>query len=130
MKRKIRKYKGCGMDASKKDFNVPSTQFTPSPGDTGGQGGPGYVGPSNKGSNIKNKVVAAGNTTKRLSLGAIPFTPAGFIIKGLTAVENQRRAKRAKGEYYLTNKKILPINRDFYRQYGRTLDTKIGSADT
>jgi hypothetical protein len=135
VKRKLRviKLKGGGADAGgskspgKGTFKSPSRAYEPPPGE---KGGPGYVGPSSKGSNIKNKVVAAGNTTKRISLGAIPFTPAGFVIKGLTAVENMRRAKRAKGEYYLTNKKILPINRDFYRQYGRTLDTKIGSADT
>jgi hypothetical protein len=134
MKRKLRviKLKGGGADAGGKNspgggtFKSPTKAYEPPPGEKGGAG---YIAPG-KGSTIKQKVVNAGKTTKRLSLGAIPFTPAGFVIKGLTAVEEARRAKRAKGEYFLTKKKIMPINRDFYRQYGRKLDTKIGSKDT
>jgi len=52
-----------------------------------------------------------------------------FAKKAATGIEDARRAKRAKGEYFLTNKKIMPINRDFYRQYGRKLNTKVGSPD-
>jgi len=132
MKRKIRKYRGGGMDAGgskspgKGTFKSPTKAYEPPPGE---KGGPGYVGPSSTGSNIKNKVVAAGNTTKRVSLGVLPFTPFGIAIKGLTAVENARRAKRAKGEYVFSSKKVLPINRDFYKVEGRPLNTKIGSPD-
>ena len=59
----------------------------------------------------------------------MPVTPAGLAITSLKAIENARRAKRAKGEYFTSSKKIMPANRDFYRQYGRKLDTKIGSLD-
>ena len=58
------------------------------------------------------------------------FSVLGIANKLMTGVENQRRAKRAKGEYFLTSKKILPINRDFYKTEGRVLDTKVGSKDT
>jgi len=137
MKRKLRviKLKGGGADAGGKKspgggtFKSPTKAYEPPPGE---KGGPGYVGPSNKGtgSNVKQKVVAAGNTAKRAVIGTIPFTPFGMAIKGFEALENTRRKKRAKGEFFLSRKKELPINRDFYKIEGRPLDTKIGSKDT
>jgi len=140
-KLKVLKAKG-GADASKADFGVSN----PSPGDTGGAGGFGKdtqqfgnVGssPTSTGNSVNNTTLKntvknvtsnVGNTTGQLSI--LPVTPFGMAVTGMTAIENQRRAKRAKGEYFLTNKKILPINRDFYRTEGRPLDTKIGSKDT
>jgi len=59
----------------------------------------------------------------------LPISVLGVATTGLKEIENQRRAKRAKGEYFTSSKKIMPANRDFYRQYGRKLDTKIGSLD-
>ena len=127
--RKVRKFKGGGMDASQADFGA----NTPGPGDTGGKGGFdkdtrqfGNVGssPTRTLQNVGTKV--ANNIGQ---LGVLPVTPFGITVQLLKTVENQRRAKRAKGEYYLTNKKIMPINRDFYRATKRPLDTKIGSLD-
>ena len=39
--RRVRKFRGGGMDASKPDFKPPSIAYTPGPGDTGGEGGKG-----------------------------------------------------------------------------------------
>jgi hypothetical protein len=59
----------------------------------------------------------------------IPITPFGIVTAGLMGLENVRRAKEAKGERLLSRKKTLPATRDFYRQTGRPLNTKIGSPD-
>jgi len=102
--------------------------YEPPPGE---KGGPGYVKTkkNNLGTRIKNKAVAVGSKAKTIGMQALPFTPFGFAIKGLEAVENARRAKRAKGEFYTSKKKELPITRDFYKTTGRPLDTKVGSKD-
>ena len=78
---------------------------------------------------LKNKAKNLGTKAKTIGMQALPFTPFGFAIKGLEAVENARRAKRAKGEFYTSKKKELPITRDFYKTTGRPLDTKVGSKD-
>jgi|TARA_Y100000289_G_C3930331_1_gene156014 hypothetical protein len=59
----------------------------------------------------------------------IPITPFGITTAALMGLENVRRAKEAKGERLLSRKKTLPATRDFYRQTGRPLNTKIGSPD-
>ena len=138
---KVLKAKG-GMDASKADFGGRA----PGPGDTGGAGGFGQATQQfgNKGSSptstggggnktvssnntLQNNIVQTGSTTQKFA--TLPITPLGITIAGLTAVENQRRAKRAKGEYFTSQKKIDPITREFYRTEGRPLQTKIGSPD-
>jgi len=102
---------------------------SPGPGDTGGAGGYGKsTSQFGASTGSVNKSTPNPPSVKK-STNIPPVTPFGMTVQLLKTVENQRRAKRAKGEYYLTNKKIMPINRDFYRQYGRKLDTKIGSAD-
>ena len=143
-KLKVLKARG-GMDASKADFGVSA----PSPGATGGEGGFGKStqqfggtrsSPTSTGGrnqpvrSTTSPKIAQSNFfsgfTNALDSGlGIPVTPAGLAITSLKAIENARRAKRAKGEYFTSSKKIMPANRDFYRQYGRKLDTKIGSAD-
>jgi len=94
---------------------------------------PNVVGKTIASSFIKPKMTMTqffSGFTNALDTGlGIPVTPAGLAITSLKAIENQRRAKRAKGEYFTSSKKIMPANRDFYRQYGRKLDTKIGTVD-
>jgi len=125
---KVLKAKG-GKDASQADFGG----NTPGPGDTGGEGGFGKdtrqfgnVGssPTRTLQNVGTKVA---NNIGQFSI--LPVTPFGMTVTALKTIENQRRAKRAKGEYFTSNKKIMPINRDFYRATKRPLDTKIGSLD-
>jgi hypothetical protein len=78
---------------------------------------------------IKNKASAVAQTGKNFAIGTIPFTPFGFAVKGLESVENMRRKKRAKGEFFTSKKKIDPITREFYRTNKRPLDTTIGGKD-
>ncbi len=80
-----------------------------------------------------NLNIAGVNTAKQLvkpiavtnTVSIPPIGKFGLAVKALSAVESARRAKRAKGEYFTSKKKIMPANRDFYRQYGRPLQTKV-----
>ena len=121
MKRKIRKFKGGGMDASKSDFNVPSTKFTPSPGDTGGEGG--NVSSTNtvKGgggskifNTIKNKVSGLQIQGPSIALSLAKQ----FVFDPLTKAN---RLRRAKGNMLIGGKK-MPITRDYYRTENKPLD--------
>ena len=62
-------------------------------------------------------------------MGIPPVTKFGLAVKVLTDIENARRAKRAKGEFVLSNKKVLPVTRDFYKVEKRPLQTQIGGPD-
>mgnify|MGYP003624719404 CR=1 FL=1 len=140
MKRKIRKLRGGGMDASKPDFKTPSTNksVTKSPLARGNEGATNTSKNLNTGTATSNKVqttnikktkvpknnLSTGNAGKS-NFSLPPIGPFSLAIKGFTAVEDARRAKRAKGEYFTSKKKIMPANRDFYRQYGRPLQTKV-----
>jgi hypothetical protein len=117
------------MDASKKDFKTPSS--APFSAGYSGAKSTATGGGDKKslGTTIKNKATSIGTGAKTVSMQALPFTPFGFAITTAKAIENQRRKKRAKGEFFLSKKKELPITRDFYKLTGRPLDTKIGSAD-
>jgi len=154
IKRKIRKFQGGGMDMGNTPNQKQSASMATSTKSTGTTKASNNTtrhnphtdsGVSNTSSqkvnfpkntqsvstnntNVNN--VSTGQKTAGSGFTMPPFSPFGFAVKGLEAVENARRAKRAKGEYFLTNKKILPINRDFYKVEGRPLDTKIGSKDT
>ena len=121
MKRKIRKLRGGGMDASKSDFNVPSTKFTPSAGDTGGEGG--NVSSTNtvKGgggfktiNNVKNKIASLSIKGPSLAVGLAKQ----FIFDPLTKAN---RLRRAKGNMLIGGKK-MPITRDYYRTENKPLD--------
>jgi hypothetical protein len=120
MKRKIRKLRGGGMDASKSDFNVPSTKFTPSPGDTGGEGG-----------NVSNnKTVRSGGSN---TINTIKNKVSGLQIKGpsialslakqfvFDPITKANRLRRAKGNMLIGDKK-MPITRDYYRTENKPLD--------
>jgi len=154
---KVLKLRGGGMDMGNAANQAQSAAMgnarsAPGPGSTGGEGGfnPrdrstsqfGAKGSSPTSTGGENQTVKSttppkmtgtqffSGFTNALNTGfGIPVTPAGLAITSLKAIENQRRAKRAKGEYFTSSKKIMPANRDFYRQYGRKLDTKIGSLD-
>ena len=141
MRRKIKvlKAKG-GADASLKDFNTPTGVSSGNVGPAGikSDGSYGTAKDAKKtiqgnnqptlGNAIKNTVQQVGTGAKQATL--LPITPFGATVTAMTAVENARRAKRAKGEFFLSGKKELPITRDFYRATGRPLDTTIGSPDT
>ncbi len=152
IKRKIRKFQGGGMDmgnASNQKQSASKANATTGQAKTNNQStrhnphtDSGVSNTSNKpvnftkaaesvstnNSNVNN--VTTGQKTAGTGFNMPPFRPFGIAVKGFSAIENARRAKRAKGEYFLTKKKILPINRDFYKVEGRPLDTKIGSKDT
>ena len=136
--KKVLKAKG-GADASKADFKTPSSsplsagysgaKSAVSTGKVSSPGGGGNGGnqKTTLGKTVKNVATNVGKTTGQLSI--LPITPFGAVVTGMKAIENARRAKRAKGEFYTSNKKIDPINREFYRTEGRPLDTRIGSLD-
>ncbi len=125
MKRKIRKYNSGGMR------NNPHT-------DSGYSKATKSTRTVTSGSNDQKKVTTGtnkggSNQNSFVSNFSVPnFTfpsVTGITVQGLKAVENARRKKRAKGEFFLSNKKEMPITRDFYSAYKRPLNTKIGSPD-
>ena len=132
-KLRVKKFKGGGMDGSKADYKTPSGASYSKSYNPGAGGVVQHGGPSN--TNVNTNVNVGNNKTNLKDSGnkafntVFPFTPLGFAITGLKTIENLRRAKRAKGEFYTSRKKELPINRDFYRINKRPLDTKIGSKD-
>ena len=75
------------------------------------------------GVNTAKQLVEPIAVTKNVSIP--PIGKFGIAVKVLTGIENQRRAKRAKGEFFTSKKKLMPANRDFYRQYGRPLQTEL-----
>jgi len=121
MKRKIRKFRGGGMDASKSDFNVPSTSYTPGPGDTGGEGGNVSNNKTVKGgggskifNTIKNKV-----SNLQIQGPSVALSLAKqFVFDPLTKAN---RLRRAKGNMFIGGKK-MPITRDYYRTENKPLD--------
>ena len=128
--KKVIKARG-GMDASKDDFKTPSShpfaagQSGAKNTVTGGGGGKN----NNVLTTIKNKATAVAQGGKNIAIGVVPFTPFGMGVAGLKSIENMRRKKRAKGEFFTSKKKIDPITREFYRTYKRPLDTTIGGKD-
>jgi hypothetical protein len=150
---KVLKLRGGGMDMGNAANQAQSAAMgnatsAPGPGSTGGEGGfnPrdrstsqfGAKGSSptstGGGGTVKPPKTTQSNFfsgfTNAIDKGmTLPISGAGAVITGLKAIENARRAKRAKGEYFTSSKKIMPITRDFYRTEGRKLDTRIGSAD-
>ena len=117
------------MDARKPDFGVKST--TKSPLSSGNKGATNFTKSVSTGSVSTSK--GGSNKNSLVSNFSIPnFTfpsVTGLTVQSLKSVENARRKKRAKGEFFLTRKKEMPITRDFYRSFNRPLDTKIGSID-
>ena len=135
MKRKIRKLRGGGMDMGNKKNQAQSAKmadFTKSPLASGNQGAANTSKNITTGSTTNSKVpntnVKSNLTTGSVSANNLTIPPLGkfgVAVKFFTGVENLRREKRAKGEYFTSKKKIMPANRDFYRQYGRPLNTKL-----
>lgn len=148
--RKIRKYKGGGMDASKADFGTPS-------GNTGNKGsdhshsrfesGSGYYGGTvtNKGSSgsTKTNIPPATTTTPQKTNTGVKINPvtiglniAGSVFGKIPGVGyafelgkkavKAGRTKTAKGETLFGNtmrgQKGFPITRDYYKTIGKTLD--------
>ena len=151
-KRKIRKYKGGGMDASKSDFGVSTgnasnkgsdhshTRFNVGSGfygetrtKTGGSGGttvntPPKVNTPPQNTGLKINPVTTGLNIAGALIGKVPFV--GYAIEGVTkigkAVQKKTRTQTAKGETLFGNvkpgNKGMPITRDYYRTTGKPLD--------
>ena len=83
MKRKLRVLKARGgKDASKDDFKTPAQAFTPSPGDTGGEGG----NVTNTNTNTNNQTGLGKPTKHPPNIPVIGPLTAGYnIIKNLVA---------------------------------------------
>ena len=130
LKKVMKAQAGGGADAGGKKspgggtFKSPSTNPFEVKNRPGGNGGN-----KNLSTTLKNKAINLGTKAKSVGLGLVPFTPFGAAVTGMKAIENTRRKKRAKGEFYLSKKKELPITRDFYKINKRPLDTSIGSKD-
>jgi hypothetical protein len=135
---KVLKLRGGGMDMGNaanqaRSAAMGNAKSAPGPGDTGGAGG--YDGDTRqfraKETKAPPKLPPKNNfINTSVSPGGIPpVTPVGLAIAGLKTIENARRAKRAKGEFFTSSKKIMPVTRDFYKVEGRPLQTQIGSPD-
>ena len=83
----VKKLQGGGMDASKKDFKTPAQAFTPSPGDTGGEGG------SVTNTNTTNTTGSNNVTTPKKGL-KIPIV--GPVTLGINLLQNIIKPKTAK----------------------------------
>jgi hypothetical protein len=152
MNLKVIKLRGGGMDMGNaanqaRSAAMGNARSAPGPGDTGGAGG--YDGSTQQfgakgtsptstggGGTVKPpkappKLPPKDNFLNTITgpMGIPPVTKFGLAVKVLTDVENARRAKRAKGEFVLSNKKVLPVTRDFYKTEKRPLQTKIGGPD-
>jgi len=140
---KVLKLRGGGMDMGNAANQAQSAAMgnaksAPSPGSTGGEGGfnPKDKSTSQFGAKGSSPTSTGGGTppkappsTTKSTLNIPPVTTVGLAIHGMKAIENARRAKRAKGEFFFSSKKTLPATRDFYKTEKRPLDTKIGSPD-
>lgn len=89
---------------------------------------PGGNVPQGAPKSVQSNLTPSGGNNFSASNFMMP-TKLGMAVAGLKAVENARRAKRAKGEFMLSRKTTPPVTREFYRTVGRPLQTKIGSAD-
>ena len=90
MKRKLRVLKARGgKDASKDDFKTPAQAFTPSPGDTGGEGG----NVTNTNTNTTNTTGSNNVTTKKKGLN-IPIV--GPVTLGINVLQKLIKPKTAK----------------------------------
>jgi len=126
MKRKIKKYKGGGMDAGNKANQAKSAAM----GNVGAKGNPLSAG--NQGA--KNFVTTgSGNQNNQTQKVSVPFsaqkllkvtsllTPMGIGKAVLNQTTKMNRTRRAKGNMLIGGKK-LPATRDFYRTTGTPLD--------
>ena len=132
-KRKIKGYKGGGMDASKADFSSPSTNTANKGSDHSHsrfESGSGYYGEpvTNKGGagTTKTNVPPAGSQNTNTNTGSkTTFMPITLqLAKKLVfdPIQKRSRQQKAKGETFFGKPKDLPATRDFYRATGKPLD--------
>jgi|TARA_R100000149_G_scaffold50369_1_gene21010 hypothetical protein len=147
-KRKIRKFRGGGMDASKADFSSP-------PGNTGNKGsdhghtrfesGSGYYGETRTNTNTggagkttvntppattpKDTSVRINPVTVGLNIAGTVFGKipgVGYAFELGKKVQKATRTQTARGETLFGNPKKgnpgMPITRDYYRATGKPLD--------
>jgi hypothetical protein len=129
-KLKIFKARGGGMDASKSDFGV----STPSPGDTGGEGGFNTRDNSTNQIGDRNSSPTSTGTPTALSFSQTTspnnvstgksFMPISLQLVGQVAdmATKGYRTKKAKGENFLSKEVTLPSTRDYYKTTGKQLD--------
>ena len=130
--RKIKKYKGGGMDASKSDFSTPSGNIGNKGSDHGHtrfEPGSGYYGETvtntNKGGAGKTTVNTPPATTNKNTTQKTSFMPISLqIAKALVIdpITKYSRTQKVKGETLLGKPKGLPASRDFYRTYKKPID--------
>jgi hypothetical protein len=143
MRRKIRKFQGGGMDASKSDFKSPSSKgsdhshsrfetgsgyYGETPTNTGGGKGttitnnPPVKTKKNLGVNV-NPVTTVLNVAGSV-VGNIPFL--GYGVDQLNKFSKYTKQQTAKGETLFGNPKKgnkgMPLTRDFYRTENKPLD--------
>ena len=126
MRRRVRKFQGGGMDASKSDFKTPSTTAKAPPsqgfGNPPSKGGGGGGNNNQNVSNIKKKKVSKFSTTNEptdtpyksnmlLNLAAGVVIPGG----GILMEGAQRRAYKKRQEFA----RDQGLYRDFYRTEGK-----------
>jgi|TARA_R100000479_G_scaffold174292_1_gene122218 hypothetical protein len=148
MRRKIRKFRGGGMDAGAgSDFKSPSVSASVNKGSDHSHSrfetGSGYYGetPTNtgggKGTTITNNPPPAATTKSKgvnpvttglniagALIGKVPFV--GYAVEAASNLQKKARLQTAKGEDILGRTKKgnagMPITRDYYRTTGKPLD--------
>ena len=131
-RRKIKGYKGGGMDASKADFSSPSTNTANKGSDQGHsrfEPGSGYYGEpktntSGGAGTTKVNTPPAGNqntnTGSKTTFMPITLQLAKKLV--FDPIQKRSRQQKAKGETFFGKPKDLPATRDFYRATGKPLD--------
>ena len=131
-KRKIKGYKGGGMDASKADFSSPSKNTANKGSDQGHsrfQPGSGYYGETvtNTGGGAgttKTNVPPAGNpntnTGQKTSFMPVSLQIAKTLV--LDPIQKYTRTQKVKGENIFGKTVGLPASRDYYRTYKEPID--------
>jgi hypothetical protein len=137
IKRKIKKFRGGGMDMGNKSNQAQSaamgnaTVSAPSPGDTGGEGGFNPKDQStNQFGNTGSSPTSTGNATINNSTNnasvknKTSFKPIALELASRVAnmVTKGYRQKKAKGEEILGKKVTFPSTRDYYKVNYKPLD--------
>ena len=154
MRRRVRKFRGGGMDASKSDFKSPSTTAKAPPsqgfGNPPSKGGGGGGNNNQNVSNIKKKKVSKFSTTNEptdtpyksnilLNLAAGLVTPGGGVLMEGAQRRNYKKKQefaRDQGlyrDFYRTEGKIFqpnnPANRKYMKAAGYGKSTPTGGGD-
>ena len=131
-KRKIKKFRGGGMDASKSDFKSPSGNTSPKGSDHSHSRfdvGSGYYGEKvtntgtgngGTGTTKTNLPPPKQNTGQKTSFMPITIQIAKKLI--FDPLTKHSRTQKMKGESFFGRPKDLPATKDYYRAYGEPID--------